>query len=226
MKDGRRIPLVQRVDYLKERCRGKSVLHLGCADWPYTSQRLEMSSLLHLELAGIASELWGFDFDEPGIEILRKRGVPNLYRADLEHLEALEVNRTFDVILAGEMIEHLPNPGLFLNGIRRFMGPETLMVITTINAYCGLRFLIYALRGRGGSAEPVHPDHVAYYSYATIHRLLDKAGMDVRRFLFYDIGPEHRPHQQAYKNWINDLLVWFSPQLADGVIVECTPRKV
>lgn len=202
------------------------MLHLGCTDWPYTSQRLEMGSLLHIELAGIASELWGFDSDEPGIEILRKRGVSNLYRADLEHLEAVEVDRTFDVILAGEMIEHLTNPGLFLTGIRRFMGPETLMVITTINGYCGLRFLIYALRGRGGSSEPVHPDHVAYYSYATIHRLLDKAEMDVRRFLFYDIGPEHRPHQQVYKNWINDLLVWFSPQLADGVIVECTPKKV
>ena len=226
MTDRVAIPLVQRVEYIKNVCRGKSVLHLGCADWPYTDQRLEMGSLLHLELTGIASELWGFDFDESGVEILRKRGVPNLYRADLEHLEAVEVNRTFDVILAGEMIEHLLNPGLFLNGIRRFMGSETLLLITTINAYCGLRFLIYALRGRGGSAEPVHPDHVAYYSYATIHRLLEKAGMEVRRFLFYDIGPEHRPHQQAYKNWINDLLVWFSPQLADGVIVECSPRKV
>ena len=225
MVDATRIPLAQRVDYLKDRCRGKSVLHLGCADWPYTNQRLEMGGLLHLELAGIASELWGFDFDEPGIEILRKRGVPNLYRADLEHLEAVEVNRTFEVILAGEVIEHLPNPGLFLRGIRRFMGSETLMVITTINAYCGLRFLIYALRGRGGTTEPVHPDHVAYYSFATIHRLLDKVGMDVRRFLFYDIGPEHRPHHEAYKNWINDLLVRFSPQLADGVIVECALRK-
>ena len=80
------------------------------------------------------------------------------------------------------------------------------MVITTINAYCGLRFLIYALRGRGGSAEPVHPDHVAYYSYATIHRLLDKAGMDVRRFLFYDIGPEHRPHQRRTRT--GSMISW------------------
>ena len=226
MVEDTRIPLVQRVDYIKSLCRGKSVLHLGCADWPYTSQRLEMGSLLHLELAGIASELWGVDFDEPGLEILRRRGVSNLFKADLEHLETVEVNRTFEVILAGEMIEHLANPGLFLKGIRRFMGPETLMVITTINAYGGLRFLSYALRGRGGTAEPVHPDHVAYYSYATIHRMLDKEGMDARRFLFYDIGPEHRSHHEAYKNWINDFLVRFSPQLADGVIVECGLRKV
>jgi hypothetical protein len=64
------------------------------------------------------------------------------------------------------------------------------------------------------------------YSFATIHRLLDKVGMDVRRFLFYDIGSEHRPHHEAYKNWIKDLLVRFCPQLADGVIVDCALQKV
>lgn len=216
-----KIPLVQRVDYLKEVCRGKTVLHLGCADWPYTDMRLRMGSLLHLELAGIAKELWGFDFDEEGLDKLKARGVRNLLRADLENLDAVPFDRKFDVILAGEMIEHLANPGLFLRGIRRFMDSGSLLVITTINAYCGFRTIYYALRGRGGTAEPVHPEHVAYYSYSTIRRLLANTGLDARRVLFYDIGREHRPHNRFYLNWINDVCVLFSPQLADGIIVEC-----
>ena len=214
------IPLVQRVDYLKEMCRGKKVLHLGCTNWPYTQAVLDDGSLLHLKLQDIASELWGFDADEEGLRLLRERGLKNLYRADLERLEALELDQQFDVILAGEMIEHLSNPGLFLRGIKRFMRSDSTLVITTINAYCGFRLFIYGLRGGGGRAEPVHPDHVAYYSYATIHHLLSRENLVARRFLFYDIGNEHRPHNRFWINFINDLCVRFAPQLADGIIIE------
>lgn len=220
MTDHKRIPLVQRVDYLKQMCRGKTVLHLGCTNWPYTLAVLEDESLLHLELQTIARELWGFDADEAGLKLLRERGVKNLYRADLEQLDRLELDQQFDIILAGEMIEHLSNPGLFLRGIKRFMRPDSTLVITTINAYCGFRMFVYGLRGRGGRAEPVHPDHVAYYSYSTIHHLLSREDLVAKRFLFYDLGNEHRPHGRFYIKWVNDLCVWFAPQLADGIIIE------
>lgn len=221
MPDKKRIPLVQRVEYLKEACRGKSVLHLGCTNWPYTDIVLREGTLLHLQLADIASELYGFDADQEGLDVLAARGVKNLYRADLERLEDVELDRQFDVIIAGEMIEHLSNPGLFLRGIKRFMRADTALVITTINAYSGMRMFQYGVRGRGGSAEPVHPDHVAYYSYSTIHHILERENIKAKRFLFYDVGPEHRPHNRFYLNWVNDLCVFFSPQLADGIIVEC-----
>ena len=220
MTDNNRIPLVQRVDYLKDICRGKTVLHLGCTNWPYTEAALEDEALLHIELQGIARELWGLDADEEGIKLLRERGVDNLYRADLERLETLEMDQQFDIILAGEMIEHLSNPGLFLRGIKRFMRPDSTLVITTINAYCGFRMVIYGLRGRGGWMEPVHPDHVAYYSYSTIRHMISRENLVAKRFLFYDIGHEHRPHNRFYVNFINDLCVRFAPQLADGIIIE------
>jgi SAM-dependent methyltransferase len=220
MADNNHIPLVQRVDYLKEICRDKTVLHLGCTNWPYTKDVLAVGTLLHLELQGIARELWGFDADQEGLDLLAGLGVKNLYRAHLEHLEEVELDQKFDVILAGEMIEHLSNPGLFLRGIKRFMRPDSTLVITTVNAYCGFRMIVYGLRGRGGRAEPVHPDHVAYYSYSTIHLLLSREELVARRFLFYDLGVEHRPYARFYVNWINDLCVWFAPQLADGIIIE------
>jgi SAM-dependent methyltransferase len=206
---------------LKEACRGKKVLHLGCTNWPYTETALKHGELLHLELQPIAGELWGLDADQEGIDVLRSRGVEHLHRANLEQLEELELDETFDVIVAGEMIEHLSNPGLFLRGIKRFMRDDTKLLITTINAYCGMRMAVYGVRGRGGSAEPVHPDHVAYYSYSTIRHLLDREQLVARNFLFYDLGPEHRPHQRKIFNWINDICVKFAPQWSDGIIVEC-----
>ncbi len=213
--------LVQRVEFIKSACARKRVLHLGCTNWPYTQDSIDKGMLLHFDLEKTAGELYGFDFDQEGIDVLTAAGGKNLYRADLEQLDDVPLDMTFDVIIAGEMIEHLSNPGLFLKGIQRFMTPETRLIITTINAYSAMRFFIYGLRGKGGVNEPVHPDHVAYYSYKTLKLTLTRAGLIVDDFCFYDLGPEHRPYSPWYYNLVNDVAVWFSPQLSDGVIAVC-----
>lgn len=213
-----KLRVVQRVEFIKSICAGRKVLHLGCTNWPYTQDSIDNDMLLHLELAESASKLVGFDFDQQGLDILSASGVDNLYRADLENLDEVPLNETFDVIIGGEMIEHLSNPGRFLKGIQRFMDPKTQLVITTINAYCAMRFLIYGLRGKGGRNEPVHPDHVAYYSYSTLNLMLERAGLGVKEFMFYDIGVEHRPFNRWFYNVFNDVAVRMFPQFSDGVI--------
>ena len=217
-----KLKLVQRVEFIKKMCAGKKVLHLGCTDYPYTKEAIENNRLLHFELGKIAGELYGFDFDQKGIDILAESGVKNLYQADLENLDKVKLDETFDVIIAGEMIEHLSNPGLFLRGIKRFMNENTKLIITTINAYSGMRFLIYGLRGKGGANEPVHPDHVAYYSYKTLSLVLQREDFFIKDFVFYDLGPEHRPFLRWFYNLTNDICVKISPGLSDGVIAVCT----
>ncbi|HKX84998.1 MAG TPA: methyltransferase domain-containing protein [Pyrinomonadaceae bacterium] len=214
----KRFRVAQRVDFIKEVCAGKKVLHLGCSNHPYTLDAIEKDMLLHFELAKSARELFGFDYDQEGLNILAEAGVTNLYRADLEDLDAVPLNDTFDVVIGGEMIEHLSNPGKFLEGIKRFMNVDTDLVITTVNAYCAMRFLIYGVTGKGGSQEPVHPDHVAYYSYRTLNLTLERANLRLKDFLFYDIGKEHRPFNRKIYNAFNDVCVRFFPQFSDGII--------
>jgi hypothetical protein len=210
--------VVQRVEFIKSMCAGKKVLHLGCTNYPYTKDAIDNDMLPHLQLAESAGTLVGFDFDQAGLDVLKQAGVDSLYRADLEKLDEVPIDEKFDVIIGGEMIEHLSNPGRFLDGIQRFMDANTQLVLTTVNAYCAFRFLIYGLRGRGGKNEPVHPDHVAYYSYSTLKLLVERAGLGVKEFLFYDIGVEHRPFNGWFYNVLNDVAVRFSPQLSDGII--------
>lgn len=217
--------IVQRTDLIVERSRGRSVLHLGCTNHPYTQDAIDRDMLLHFDLAKVSDELFGFDYDQEGLDTLAAAGVDNLFRADLERLDEVPLDRTFDVIIAGEMIEHLSNPGMFLRGIQRFMSADTELVITTINAYCALRFAMYALRGKGGVSEPVHPDHVYYFSYRTLSHLIDRADLDVVDFMFYDLGKEHRPYNPWYLNLANDIAVKISRQLADGVIAVCKLKK-
>lgn len=221
----KKFDLVQRVDFIKKACVGKKVLHLGCTNYPYTKESLENNALLHFEIEKVAREVYGFDFDQKGIDILEESGVKNLFRADLEKLGEVALAETFDVIIAGEIIEHLSNPGLFLKGIQQFMNDRTNLIITTINAYCAMRFFIYGLRGRGGANEPVHPDHVAYYSYKTLRLIIERENLKVEKFLFYDLGVEHREFNRWYLNIFNDVSVKISPQLSDGVIAICSLPK-
>lgn len=216
-----KLDLVQRLDLVRELVAGKKVLHLGCSDYPYTEDAIRARNHLHLQLAEICGKLYGFDFDENGLTILRDRGFNDLYQADLEKLDKVDLDETFDIIIAGEMIEHLNNPGLFLEGIKRFMNDETLLVVTTVNAYSAMRFFQYFMTRRGGTAEPVHPDHTFYFSYSTLSLLLKRHGFIVDRFCFYDLGREHRPFARRLAKIVNDVSVKISPQTADGVIAVC-----
>ena len=213
--------LVQRLDIITEMCAGKRVLHLGCTNAPYTQEAIKSDMLLHFELEKIAADLWGIDADHAGLETLRAHGSKQVIFGDLERLDQVDLNQTFDIIVAGEIIEHLNNPGLFLGGVKRFMDSGAILLLTTINAYCGMRFLWYGVRGKRGRVEFVHPDHVAYYSYSTLKLLIERHGLRAQNFLFYDIGSEHRRHNRWFLNALNDVFVKLAPQWSDGVIVVC-----
>lgn len=213
--------LVDRVSFLLRAAEGRSVLHLGCTNHPYTESSVAAGTLLHARLAASAFSLTGLDSDQEGIAELAKYDFGPIHHADLENLDDAAIEATYDVIIAGEVIEHLTNPGGFLRGVKRFMTADSVLILTTINAYCGMRFAQYALRGRGGVAEPVHPDHVAYYSYKTLRRMVEMGGLSVEDFLFYDLGPEHRVHNRFSLNLINDVCVRIAPQLSDGLIAVC-----
>lgn len=226
--------LVQRVDELVARTRHRRVLHLGCTNWPYTVASDRAGTLLHRQLATASGELWGLDGDAEGLAALRRRGFDHLWLGDLEDLtgarplddagHAGEPLGGFDVVVAGEVLEHLGRPAALLDGIRPLLAPGGEVIVTVPNAYCAFRFASYALSWWRGHGEPVHPDHVAYYSASTLTVLLDRCGYDVVDLAFYDLGGEHRP--AAPRSWrvVNDAAVRLAPQLADGLVARCRPR--
>jgi len=120
-----------RFEFLMSRARNKKVLHIGCAD-----------GHLHRFLGSVASELWGVDLSEERIADMRRVGYRNIYQGDAEQLQRIPELRGqhFDAIIAGEMIEHLNNPGLFLDGCRFLSSANTEVIITTPNIEYNPRF--------------------------------------------------------------------------------------
>lgn len=215
--------ITERVAYILHACRGRRVLHVGCADAPYTESALDNGTLLHAIIDKVAAALYGIDASAEGIELLKKRGYKNLAVVDVEHMGMdnpfTEVR--FDVVIAGEIIEHLSNPGLFLDNTRKILRDgSTRLVLTTVNAYCAHRFLYTLLTGKEG----VHPDHVSYFSRSTLIRLLTKYGYEVEDFSFYNAQESKDSLNRGRGRilwWVDRFTNLFHPALGDGVIATC-----
>ena len=63
--------LVDRFEYLRERCRGLRVVHVGFVDAGCQELNLQSGAWLHEHLATAAGELIGLDLDQAGVERAR-----------------------------------------------------------------------------------------------------------------------------------------------------------
>jgi 2-polyprenyl-3-methyl-5-hydroxy-6-metoxy-1,4-benzoquinol methylase len=211
---------MQRFDYVTNACRGKRVLHLGCADHPITERKLAMGALLHSALDRVAGTLYGMDVNSEAIGVLRRTGYQNLFVGDAEHLTEIIPAQDihFDVIVAGELLEHLSNPGRFLDAVKAIMDPDSQLIITTVNAFCLFRFIYYVVHL---GVERIHADHVAYYSASTLTALAQRHGFEIQDVRYYPIGRELRRADWVPRYfWLLDRLsYWPCPFLAAGLII-------
>ena len=174
--------VIFRKDKIVELCRGKVVLHLGCVQhsglW---RKKLREDDWLHKKIAEVAKELVGFDYLKSEVEAIRKELGYECYFANVMNLEDVKLDKKFDVIVCGELIEHLENPGLMLDGIKRFMHKDSVLVITTPNPWSLNRLKLI----KRGILEDkwLNKEHVAWYSYQTLKQLLERKGYEE---VFYD----------------------------------------
>ena len=214
---GFRLPKSRAVDrdkFLVSLCSDKSVLHLGCTDQPFLEQKLRDGNHLHEQIFSVTKKLWGIDSDEEGIRYLSTNcGFPNLIVGNVENLqEHISAIGEIELVIAGEVLEHVNNPGKVLEGIERILTPGGRLVVSVPNALA-LRIWYHALARR----ENVHPDHIAYYSPYTLSSLLRRYGFIVTELYTYWY-PSTRPAIQIVKDAVLKGLSLYWPFLGDGVI--------
>lgn len=213
---------VRRDDFLMETCRGRTVAHIGFVDHPFLDRRIGDGSWLHARLSGAASSIVGLDVDAEGVAWARSHGF-EAYAVDAQSENAVaELGITAEVVVAGEVIEHLEAPGPFLRAMHRLIDPDGVLVVTTPNSYRLLNFFV-PLTGN----ELVHPDHTAWHSPSTLRRLLTGAGWHVDQELFYreDLERTSRPAVMV-ANAIRALTsTRLLSRFADGLIAVCRPAQ-
>jgi 2-polyprenyl-3-methyl-5-hydroxy-6-metoxy-1,4-benzoquinol methylase len=176
-----RARVVDRADRILELACGRRVIDIGFVDEGRMLVKRETGLWLHAELARVAHTLVGIDFDEEGVAAARQLGY-EAYRADCQsgaEVAALGLAPA-EVVVAGELVEHLDRPGDFLEAVRGLLEPGGRLVLTTPNGLSLTNFL-GALAGR----ELVNPDHVAWLSPRTITTLLGRHGWQLEELAYY-----------------------------------------
>ncbi len=173
--------VVDRIGYLTGAVRGRRAVHVGFVDrgcWAYHEQ---FDSWLHAHLDRAASALVGLDLDEAGVEEARAHGdeAHAVDCSDDAAVGALGLEPA-EVVIAGEIIEHLDDSGSFLDGLHALCRPDGRLVVTTPNS-SGLLFAAAAV----GGYEVNHPDHITLYSCFTLTNLLARHGWEVTEVATY-----------------------------------------
>jgi SAM-dependent methyltransferase len=78
-----------------------------------------------------------------------------------------DLKEKFDVIIAGELIEHIENSGIFLENVKKHLNKGGIFFISTPNA-TSFRFGFYALFNR----EPEYEGHIKYFTKDSLGLML------------------------------------------------------
>jgi len=167
-----------RGNFLKDKIGvGKKVLDLGCRDGVLTEQYCEGNNVL------------GIDVDINALNILEKRlGVSSKYM-DINGDWNIPGN-SFDVVVAGEVLEHLYYPKEVVRKIAQVLRNDGVLLGSVPNAFS----LINRIRLFLGDKDktPLHdPTHINHFSLKELKRIMEEYFYDVKihplgKFSFLD----------------------------------------
>jgi hypothetical protein len=217
---------VDRLTFIARACTGCRVLDLGAMDETAWQSKRGRGTWLHEEIGRYALRVDGID-NSASVPAEGLRTGPNstIRRGDITDPERLvaALEDSPDVIVAGELIEHLENPLQFL---KRFVGIERLcgktLILSTPNA-TALHNVLIGLTRR----ESTHHDHLCILSYKTLATLCTRAGFSEWEIIpyrsrFIEMLERHtgisRLAVRACERIIN-LLEWMFPLLSFGYIL-------
>jgi 2-polyprenyl-3-methyl-5-hydroxy-6-metoxy-1,4-benzoquinol methylase len=164
--------VVDRIEFLTTKARSRRVIHVGFVDTGCRSMQNTAGTWLHAHLQRQATSLVGIDVDEAGVKEADDAGY-EAYAVDCcdrAAVEALGIAPA-QLVIAGEVIEHVDDPGSFLAGLHALLAPGGELVVTTPNAY-GLFNVFASLAHR----EINHPDHVVMFTWRTLTNLAARHG--------------------------------------------------
>lgn len=160
----------KKIEWILPYVRDRRVLDVGCAGEGKEAHLKD--NWLHGHLVSTSQECVGLDHNE-GTDLLRELG----YQVITADAQNFILERRFDVVVAGDVLEHLDDMKGFFTSVRRVLKNNGYLLITTPNALFFFRLLRCLLKGYGG----VNPDHVHWFCPGSIQGLLQRYGFEIER---------------------------------------------
>ena len=174
----------ERIEAVLGMTQGPRVLHPGCCNNVFPRTKEELSGWLHFRLVDAGHSVLGADINREYMGLMEEAGY------EVRYMDAQAIppeGEKFDTIVAGEIIEHLENPGLFLTGCRSRLKPGGRLVLTTPNPFAPMHVLAYAK----AFDRAFNKEHTCWFDAQTLRQILERCGYRVLKMSFVDdLHPE------------------------------------
>lgn len=194
-------PLVyDRVAPIEGYIKGRSVLDCGC------SGEDEEKEIIHSRISALSRRCVGVEIDKTKAMEMQEKGF------DVRHgdVHSINLGEKFEVVYAGELLEHLQNPGLFLENMKRHLNENGVLVVTTPNFY----FSSMLLRLLFKRDIQINSGHVCWFDVKTLNNMLERNGFQPERIMYYQSSPRI----------LANLLAKLNHRMARGIIVVASKK--
>jgi 2-polyprenyl-3-methyl-5-hydroxy-6-metoxy-1,4-benzoquinol methylase len=157
-----------------------------------------------LEALGTRYDAVGLEWSKPVVEMMR--GLP--LKVVEDHFPEHPFNAAeFDIVTFHNMLDHLPDPLNALRVARGLLKPGGALMLTLVN-FGGIAARVY-----GPGFRLLGPNHLYYFTPATLKNYLTRAGFRLKTIEYPYFGTEFaRPMEHARRI----LFDWFALRFNDG----------
>lgn len=206
---------MDRISAILALVKDKKVIHLGCCDHvPLIKEKIKHGKWLHKLITENTKKCIGVDTDKEAIDFLKTEiGCENVVCNNIltDHISEIE-NEEWDVIVIGEVLEHIDNPIAFLTALRKkYPNNIKTLILTVPNAFSISNFTS-CFKGY----EYINTDHRYWFSPYTLSKILTLSGFTPEEFTFAQYGVT--PRASSFKAWLALKLLRNKPVFRECLI--------
>jgi len=169
---------IKKVEFIQDKCRGKNVLDLGCirhsADYAINDP-----DWLHQKIKAVAEKVIGVDYLLDDVMKLRDMGHDIVFG---DVTKPLDIKEKFDVIVAGDLIEHLLNIEAFFLNCSRLLMENGILIVTTPNPFFSGEYHYVSFKKQ----YLVNPEHTCWIDPQVMLQLSERSGFFMDEIYFID----------------------------------------
>ena len=146
--------VIEKVSFIQNLCRGKTVLDLGCIRHSAKFATTD-PNWLHNKIREVAHCVIGIDYLQDEVKQLNGRGYDIRYG---DVTKPLPLDEKFEVIVAGDLIEHLSNFDGFFENCMKLLKNDGILIISTPNPFYIDEFHYVSLK----QIYLINPEHTCW----------------------------------------------------------------
>lgn len=214
-----------KLDWIGPWVEDKNVLDLGCVCHDLSQMAVPW---LHGFIKQRAKRVVGVDILPEAIEQLKADG----YDVQQGNVETMALGEKFDVIVAGDIIEHLNDFDAFFNRVKEHLNADGVFLVTTPNPVNYLRLMRILIKGSAGGNK----QHTCWFTPKVLVQLAQRFGFELADEAWVDDSRYFYPWLKATKKrgvrkilrnfsrLLSMLLIWKPACWATSLLARIRPR--